>query len=104
MIDFRQYDKYKKARDNNDNSIVEGMEKDSPSECGIYKDIYNYEQLKVCIAVMDAQRQEEADYQKFCCTYGTGIISGSLPESGFRLNKQWDFYERFCRENGVRMI
>ena len=103
MIDFRQYDKYKKARDDNNISIVDAMEKESPSECGIYKDIYNYEQLKVCMAVMEAQRREEADYQKFCCKYGTGIISGSLPESGFRLNKQWDFFERFCREHCIEL-
>jgi len=97
MINIKDYEAYKQAR--------QATEQAQPDDTAIYEQIYQYEQTRAYVAVLDAKRKKEQRYQKFVSRYSYEIKSGkmsvTMAQKGFK-GENYEFYLRFLKEGGKK--
>lgn len=94
MINIKDYEAYKKAR--------QATEQAQPDDMAIYRQIYEMGQTMAYMAVLDSQKKEEARYEQWKNNHAYNILHNKMPDdcfrASFRLSGTLAYYERFLAE------
>lgn len=108
MINLKDYNEYKRARLSGDSNTLDAVETDNPYMFGIYKRIYDCEEVQTYIKELDRQRNEEKRYQRWVADHGYDVRNGKMSDECFRasftLSGTVDFYERYKKEIAERKV
>mgnify|MGYP007022095528 CR=1 FL=1 len=102
MINIKDYDRYKQAKRAGDNMALEALKRAYTDDYSKYEQIYQYEQIRGYMDILDGQRREEEKYERWKNNHAYDVLNHKMPDdcfrASFRLSDTLPFYERFCKE------